>query len=247
MTGDLLLSYGLSILIHTFLYYYQAADAFNTMTEKVKTTVDDFNTAKEESRKANEEFSKVRKARSHKFNTAFKKIDAALKIIYCDMTKSKKHPLGGNAYLSLDDSDEPYRGGMKFNAMPPMKRFRDMEQLSGGEKTVAALSLLFAIHSYRPAPFFIMDEVDAALDNVNVNKVCNYISQRSSDFQCIVISLKDVFYENSESLVGICRDVSSNSSRTMTLDLTKFDQDKRSRRGGTLESDASKRRKVSAQ
>ena len=82
---------------------------------------------------------------------------------------------------------------------------------------------------------------------MNVNKVCNYISQRSSDFQCIVISLKDVFYENSESLVGICRDVSSNSSRTMTLDLTKFDQDKRSRRGGTLESDASKRRKVSAQ
>lgn len=81
------------------------------------------------------------------------------------MTKSSKHPLGGNAYLSLDDTEEPYKGGMKFNAMPPMKRFRDMEQLSGGEKTVAALALLFAIHSYHPAPFFVMDEVDAALDN----------------------------------------------------------------------------------
>ena len=113
---------------------------------------------------------------------------------------------------------------MKFNAMPPMKRFRDMEQLSGGEKTVAALSLLFAIHSHRPAPFFIMDEVDAALDNVNVLKVCNYIRQRSDDFQCIVISLKDMFYERSESLVGICRDVSSSSSRALTLDLTKFDR-----------------------
>ena len=157
--------------IHFFLSP-QAADAFDTMTERVKETVDDFNTAKEEGRKANEVFNKVRKARSHKFNTAFKQIDAALKIIYTDMTKSSKHPLGGNAYLSLDDTDEPYRGGMKFNAMPPMKRFRDMEQLSGGEKTVAALSLLFAIHSYRPAPFFIMDEVDAALDNVNVLKVC---------------------------------------------------------------------------
>ncbi|KAL7543841.1 hypothetical protein ACHAXR_013280 [Thalassiosira sp. AJA248-18] len=214
----------------------KASDAFNTMTELVKTTVDDFNTAKEDGRRANETFNKVRKARSHKFNSAFKQIDAALKIIYTDMTKSSKHPLGGNAYLSLDDSDEPYRGGMKFNAMPPMKRFRDMEQLSGGEKTVAALSLLFAIHSYRPAPFFIMDEVDAALDNVNVLKVCNYIRQRSDDFQCIVISLKDMFYERSESLVGIARDVSSNSSRTLTLDLTKFDRkssggDKRSRGG----------------
>ena len=74
-------------------------------------------------------------------------------------------PLGGNAYLTLDDTEEPFKGGMKFNAMPPMKRFRDMYQLSGGEKTVASLALLFAIHSYHPAPFFVMDEVDAALDN----------------------------------------------------------------------------------
>lgn len=149
------------------------------------------------------------------------------------MTKSSKHPLGGNAYLSLDDTEEPYKGGMKFNAMPPMKRFRDMEQLSGGEKTVAALSLLFAIHSFHPAPFFVMDEVDAALDNINLRKVCNYISQRSkTDFQCIVISLKDMFYERSDSLVGVCKDVGACSSRTLTLDLTKFDkkEDKRKRK-----------------
>ena len=122
-----------------------------------------------------------------------------------------------------------------------------MEQLSGGEKTVAALSLLFAIHSYRPAPFFIMDEVDAALDNVNVLKVCNYIRQRSDDFQCIVISLKDMFYERSESLVGICRDVSSNSSRTLTLDLTKFDRKaKRSHEGGDKEDASPKKPRMIA-
>ena len=136
------------------------------------------------------------------------------------MTKSSKHPLGGNAYLSLDDTEEPFKGGMKFNAMPPMKRFRDMEQLSGGEKTVAALALLFAIHSYHPAPFFVMDEVDAALDNINLRKVCNYIMQRSKvDVQCIVISLKDMFYENSEGLVGVHKDVGSSSSRTISLEI----------------------------
>lgn len=100
-----------------------------------------------------------------------------------------------------------------------------MESLSGGEKTIAALALLFAIHSYHPAPFFVMDEVDAALDNINVLKLCNYIKQRSDDFQCIVISLKDMFYEQSKNLVGICRDVRSNSSKTLTLDLSKFDMD----------------------
>lgn len=56
--------------------------------------------------------------------------------------------MGGVAYLSLEDSEEPYTAGIKYHAMPPMKRFRDMEQLSGGEKTVAALALLFAIHRY---------------------------------------------------------------------------------------------------
>ena len=130
--------------------------------------------------------------------------------------------------MSLDDSEEPYNHGIKFNAFPPMKRFREMEQLSGGEKTIAAIALLFAIHSFRPAPFFVMDEVDAALDNVNVLKLCNYVRQRSEDLQCIVISLKDMFYEKSQGLVGICRDVTTNSSKTLTLDLTKFDRNEKS-------------------
>ncbi len=69
-----------------------------------------------------------------------------------------------------------------------------MDALSGGEKTVAALALLFAMHSYRQAPFFVLDEIDDALDNTNVYKVARYIAQKTSgaesNFQCIVISLK---------------------------------------------------------
>merc|ERR1739848_559313 len=149
----------------------------------------------------------------------FDHISQELTSIYKDVTRSSKHPLGGSAYLSLDDTEDPYLGGIKYNAQPPMKRFRDMDQLSGGEKTVAALALLFAIHSYSPAPFFVMDEVDAALDNVNVKKIVSFIKQRSRvDFQCIVISLKDMFYEQADALVGVCRYSSPNSSRTLTLD-----------------------------
>ena len=225
----------------------KATEAFDSVNQRLKESGTDFDKAKSDAQKTAAAFNKIKKQRTQRFNEAFNHIDEALKTIYTDMTKSSKHPLGGKAYLSLDDTEEPYKGGLKFNAMPPMKRFRDMEQLSGGEKTVAALALLFAIHSFRPAPFFVMDEVDAALDNgkrtfmidihslsfrceltvpetsVNLRKVCNYISQRSqTDFQCIVISLKDMFYERSQSLVGICRDAGTNSSRTVTLDLTKF-------------------------
>lgn len=201
----------------------KAGDAFDNVVDQLEECNEDFSKAKELSKVASQHFEEIKRQRSDRFNTAFKYVSDSLTTIYKDMTKSSKHPLGGNAYLSIDDADEPYNGGIKFTAMPPMKRYRDMEYLSGGEKTIAALALLFAIHSYHPAPFFVMDEVDAALDNVNVLKLCNYIRQRSKDFQCIVISLKDMFFEKSESLVGICRDAPTNSSRTLTLDLTRFD------------------------
>jgi len=203
----------------------KANDAYESADKKLKGIGKDFDDAKKKSREATANFNKVKTARAKAFNKAFETIDENLKSIYKDLTKSSKHPLGGMAYLSLEDSEEPYLAGLKYNAMPPMKRFRDMEQLSGGEKTVAALALLFAIHSFKPAPFFVMDEVDAALDNVNVLKVCNYIKQRSGgDLQCIVISLKDMFYELSESLVGVCKDVGTSSSRVVTLNLNKFDR-----------------------
>jgi structural maintenance of chromosome 1 len=202
----------------------KAEAALENVSNRLKDTGTEFEDAKTKARDAVAAFNKIKAERSKVFNKAFVAIDTALKVIYKDLTRSTKHPLGGNAYLSLDDSDEPYLGGLKYNAMPPMKRFRDMEQLSGGEKTVAALALLFAIHSFKPAPFFVMDEIDAALDNVNVLKVCNYIRSRTGDFQCIVISLKDMFFELSESLIGVCRDVGVGASRTLTLDLKKFDQ-----------------------
>jgi energy-coupling factor transporter ATP-binding protein EcfA2 len=105
--------------------------------------------------------------------------------------------------------------------MPPLKRFRDMEHLSGGEKTMAALALLFAIHSFQPSPFFVLDEVDAALDNANVAKLVNYIKNNARPgMQFIVISLKPTFFEGSQTLVGVMRDQSANSSKTLTLDVS---------------------------
>jgi hypothetical protein len=111
--------------------------------------------------------------------------------------------------------------GIKYHAMPPLKRFRDMEHLSGGEKTMAALALLFAIHSYQPSPFFVLDEVDAALDNTNVARIANYIHDHAAPgMQFIVISLKTGLFQNSEALVGIYRDQVENSSKSLTLDVS---------------------------
>lgn len=180
-------------------------------------------TARERARNAVSTFEDVKQKRQDRFSNCFVHVAEKINEVYRQLTKSATYPMGGTAYLSLEQQDEPYLGGIKFNAMPPTKRFRDMEQLSGGERTVAALALLFAIHDFRPSPFFVLDEVDAALDSLNVGKVSTYVKSRAPELQTIVISLKDSFYERADALIGIYRDVALKSSRLLTLDLTNFD------------------------
>ncbi|KAJ3125079.1 Structural maintenance of chromosomes protein 1, partial [Irineochytrium annulatum] len=158
----------------------RAGERFDDVEVKLRATTEEFDNARKEAKNAKEQFTSIKNERYKKFHTAFAHISERIDEIYKELTKSKTFPLGGTAYLSLEDSDEPYLDGVKYHAMPPMKRFRDMEQLSGGEKTVAALALLFAIHSFRPAPFFVLDEVDAALDNANVARVASYIRKRAT-------------------------------------------------------------------
>lgn len=153
----------------------------------------------------------------------FKHVSEKIDLIYKELT-SGSFSMGGTAYLSLENQEEPYLEGIKYHAMPPMKRFRDMDQLSGGEKTIAALALLFAVHSYRPSPFFILDEVDAALDNANVQKIASFLKNKADkgEMQLIVISLKSSLYEQSESLVGVYRNNEVNSSNVLTLKLDAY-------------------------
>ncbi|KAJ3142646.1 Structural maintenance of chromosomes protein 1 [Physocladia obscura] len=204
----------------------RASEKFDDVEAKLRMTAEEFENARKDAKSAKDAFIEIKTERLTKFRNAFNHISEQIDKIYKDLTKSKTFPLGGTAYLSLEDSEEPYLDGVKFHAMPPMKRFRDMEQLSGGEKTVAALALLFAIHSFRPAPFFVLDEVDAALDNANVAKVANYIKSRASnEFQFIVISLKSTFYERAQALVGIYKDQDENTSRLLTMRLKDLGDD----------------------
>ncbi|KAE8386554.1 RecF/RecN/SMC [Aspergillus alliaceus] len=201
----------------------RAMERLESVENKLRSTEKDFEEARKRARKTKEDFEETMRQRSELFNKAFTHISEQIQPIYRDLTKSSNYPLGGQAYLDIEDSDEPYLDGIKYHAMPPLKRFRDMEHLSGGEKTMAALALLFAIHSYQPSPFFVLDEVDAALDNTNVARIANYIHDHAAPgMQFIVISLKTGLFQNSEALVGIYRDQTENSSKSLTLDLRKY-------------------------
>ncbi|KAG4304546.1 hypothetical protein PORY_001939 [Pneumocystis oryctolagi] len=204
----------------------KAIERLEGVENKLHDTERDFDKARKEAKQARDNFNAIKqKSRYSLFYKAYTHISEQIDQIYKDLTKSKSFPLGGTAYLSLEDTEEPYLNGVKYHAMPPMKRFRDMEQLSGGEKTIAALALLFAIHSYKPSPFFVLDEVDAALDNANVAKIANYIRKHAGNgFQFIIISLKNGLFHQSETLVGIYREHASNSSKSLTLNLQDYNE-----------------------
>ncbi|KAI8346478.1 putative SMC1-chromosome segregation protein [Mortierella sp. GBAus27b] len=202
----------------------KAIERLEGVEARLKQTDKEFNAARKNAKTIKEAFSTVKQERYDRFNSAFQHISEKIDEIYKSLTRSSAFPMGGTAYLSLEDMEEPYLGGIRYHAMPPLKRFRDMDQLSGGEKTMAALALLFAIHSFRPSPFFVLDEVDAALDNMNVARIGQYLQEHASDrLQFIVISLKSSLYERGQGLVGIYRDQSINSSKTLTLALDQFE------------------------
>ncbi|KAI2471846.1 RecF/RecN/SMC protein [Annulohypoxylon bovei var. microspora] len=202
----------------------RAIERLEVVEARLTATQKDYDNSKAVYEAAKDAFDEVKTKRFELFDKAFVHIREQISHVYKDLTRSDQYPLGGQAYLDIEeDTDKPYLSGIKYHAMPPLKRFRDMEHLSGGEKTMAALALLFAIHSYQPSPFFVLDEVDAALDNANVDKIKNYIREHAGPgMQFIVISLKTGLFQDSESLVGVYRDQEVNSSRTLTLDLRKY-------------------------
>lgn len=199
----------------------RAAERLTATEARLKAVDEQFAETRKRATAAKKAFEEVKQRRHDLFMKAFNHISENIGGTYKDLTKSPQFPLGGQAYLDMEDSTEPYLAGLKYHAMPPLKRFRDMEHLSGGEKTIAALALLFAIHSYQPSPFFVLDEVDAALDNVNVSRVAKYVREHASPgMQFIVISLKAGFFQESETLVGVMRDQGKMTSKYLSLDVS---------------------------
>ena len=199
----------------------RSADKLTQTSERLKATDKAYNDARALAKKASDAFEKVQSKRCELFKKAYEHISAQIDTVYKDLTRTTTFPLGGQASLDAEDDEEPYLAGIRYHAMPPLKRFRDMEHLSGGEKTMAALALLFAVHTFVPSPFFVLDEVDAALDNNNTRQLSEYVrSHAGPGMQFVVISLKTGFFEGSETLVGVMRDQGVNSSRALTLDVS---------------------------
>lgn len=151
----------------------------------------------------------LKRKRLDEFMEGFNTISMSLKEMYQMIT------MGGNAELELVDSLDPFSEGILFSVMPPKKSWKNISNLSGGEKTLSSLALVFALHRYKPTPLYVMDEIDAALDFRNVSIVANYIKERTKNAQFVVISLRNNMFELAQQLVGIYK--VNNMTRSISL------------------------------
>ncbi len=124
---------------------------------------------------------------------------------------------GGEATLLLENPEHPLMGGITVRSKPQGKELVTLDAMSGGEKTITGLALIFAIQMYSPASFYIFDEIDAALDNVNAHNVALLISKMSKNSQFVVVSLRDTTVRKADLLVGVSNQ--DGISRIVAVDL----------------------------
>lgn len=140
---------------------------------------------------------KIDRETRQRFKETFDKINAGLQELF------PKVFAGGSAWLALTEEEDVLDAGVHIMARPPGKKNATIHLLSGGEKALTALSLVFAIFRLNPAPFCLLDEVDAPLDDANVGRFCNLVQEMSNNVQFIYISHNKVAMEMAAQLIGV--------------------------------------------
>ncbi len=130
---------------------------------------------------------------------------------------------GGSGRLILEDPENPLTCGIEIRVQPPGKQVKTITLLSGGEKAFVATALYFAILKVRPTPFCLLDEIDAALDDRNVERFANYLHNLSKKTQFIVITHRRGTMEASDVLYGVTMQVQG-VSKLLRLDLNQMEE-----------------------
>ncbi|MFW6359020.1 MAG: chromosome segregation protein SMC [Chroococcales cyanobacterium] len=130
------------------------------------------------------------------FKEAFDAVNENFQTIFATLSE-------GDGYLELEDPEEPFSGGLNLIAHPKGKPVQRLSSMSGGEKSLTALSFIFALQRYRPSPFYAFDEVDMFLDGANVERLAKMIRQQSEQAQFIVVSLRRPMIESADRQIGV--------------------------------------------
>jgi chromosome segregation protein len=130
------------------------------------------------------------------FKEAFDAVNENFQNIFAELSD-------GDGYLQLDDPQDPFNGGLNLVAHPKGKPVQRLTSMSGGEKSLTALSFIFALQKYRPSPFYAFDEVDMFLDGANVERLARMIRKQADQAQFLVVSLRRPMIESADRTIGV--------------------------------------------
>lgn len=132
------------------------------------------------------------------FLNAYTSIDREVRSIFSTMTDGK-----GSAWLEIEKPDDIFSSGIIFMIQFPNKPPRESNSLSGGEKTIAAITFLLALQSLKPAPFYLFDEIDAHLDSINTERLRRIVKDRARISQILMVTLKDALVASADMVYGV--------------------------------------------
>jgi len=174
-----------------------AIEEYKTTKERydfLKNQVEDLAASKEDLLRLIGNMQKIMK---EQFEESFSLINENFTVVFRELFG------GGTASLMLEDPNDPLSCNIVINVQPPGKKLQNLNLMSGGEKALSAISLLFAILRMKPTPFCILDEIDAPLDDVNVDGFSNYLKKYSKNTQFIMITHRQGAMENADEIYGI--------------------------------------------
>ncbi|MFN3263313.1 MAG: chromosome segregation protein SMC [Aquificaceae bacterium] len=176
---------------------FKAEEEYREYEERHSDYQERYRRLKEEKESIKELIQEVETKKLRAFMETFQAVDRNLRRIFSELSP------GGKAYMVLEREDDPLSGGVSLVVKPRGKEVQYLEAVSGGEKTLAALSLIFAIQDYRPSPFYYFDEVDAHLDEANARRVGELLKERSKGAQFIVVTLREVLASFADRVIGV--------------------------------------------
>jgi chromosome segregation protein len=138
----------------------------------------------------------IDKDKRQTFLESYDKVDKDIREIFNKMT-------GGNAWLEIQNEDDIFTSGISYLVQFPNKPKRESTSISGGEKTLAAITFLLALQKLKPSPFYLLDEVDAHLDAQNTERLAKILEDRSGGSQIIMVSLKDSVVQKAKLIYGV--------------------------------------------
>ena len=194
---------------------FTAVEEFEQVKQRLEFLKNQINDLLEAKQSLNKVIQEMEKIMAQKFAETYKEVNARFTEVFQSMFG------GGQAHLELSDPEDYLLTGIEIVAQPPGKKEQVLTLLSGGERAMTAIALLFSLLTVKPSPFCILDEIESALDDVNIDRFARFIREYAEKTQFLIISHRKGTMEAADVLYGVAME-NKGVSRLMSVKVSDY-------------------------